>query len=109
MTSFSTWLPRTSLCLRASVARFPGGKTAEKLDLYKKHKAEYVTPRKPALVTIKPAAYLAIAGKGEPEGPAFTAAIGALYNMAFTIKMARKFAGRDYAVCKLAAAGTGSC
>jgi hypothetical protein len=27
--------------------------------------------------------------------------IGALYAMAFTIKMASKFAGRDYAVCKL--------
>ncbi len=72
-----------------------------KLDLYKTCKAEYVTPRKPAFVKTKPAQYLAISGTGLPGGPEFQDAIGALYNMAFTIKMARKFAGKDYTVCKL--------
>jgi len=73
-----------------------------KLDLYKLHKDEYITPRKPALIKTKPAKYLAIAGKGAPGGDDFTACIGALYGMAFTIKMTRKFAGKqDYAVCKL--------
>ena len=73
-----------------------------KLDLYKLHKAEYVTPRKPALVQTKPARYLAIAGQGAPGGARFSACIGALYGLAFTIKMTRKFAGKqDYAVCKL--------
>lgn len=77
-------------------------KTADKLDLYRIHKDEYATPRKPALVRIKTAQYLAIDGQGEPGGERFTAAIGALYGMAFTIKMTRKFAGlQDYAVCKL--------
>ena len=71
-----------------------------KLDLYKKHKAEYATPRQPALISTKPAQYLAIAGQGRGGGPEFQAAIGALYNVAFTVKMARKFAGRDYGVCK---------
>jgi len=33
-----------------------------KIDLYKLHKAEYVTPRQPALVQIRPAQYLAISG-----------------------------------------------
>ena len=51
---------------------------------------------------VKPASYLAISGQGAPSGEVFTASIGALYGMAFTIKMTRKFAGlQDYAVCKL--------
>ena len=33
-----------------------------KIDLYKLHKAEYVTPRQPALVQTRPAQYLAISG-----------------------------------------------
>ena len=75
---------------------------ATKIDLYKLHKAEYVTPKKPVLVRLKPAQYLAINGQGAPGGERFTAAIGALYGAAFTIKMTRKFAGKqDYAVCKL--------
>jgi hypothetical protein len=72
-----------------------------KLDLHKKHKAEYVAPRSPALVTAASAKYLAIAGRGDPAGPAFQAAVGALYGVAFTIKMAKKRARRDYAVAKL--------
>ena len=74
---------------------------AQKLDLYAKHKSDYAAPRKPVLLTIAPARYLAIAGKGHPPNPEFDAAIGALYNVAFTVKMARKFAGRDYTVSKL--------
>jgi hypothetical protein len=72
---------------------------AAKLDLYKEHKAEYVTPKKPVLVDIKPANYLTIVGRGEPGGEIFQAKIGALYAVAFTIKMTKKFAGRDYKVC----------
>ena len=72
-----------------------------KLDLYRAHSAEYRATRAPALVHIKSAAYLAIEGRGAPGGKAFTEAIQALYGMAFTIKMARKKSGRDYAVCKL--------
>ena len=77
-------------------------KTQLKLDSIKLNKAEYAATRKPALVELKPAAYLAIAGQGAPGGERFTASIGALYGVAFTIKMTRKFAGQqDYAVCKL--------
>jgi len=76
--------------------------TQPKLDLYTLHKAEYAATRKPAFVEIKPAQYLVIGGQGAPGGDAFTACIGALYGMAFTIKMTRKFAGeQDYTVCKL--------
>ncbi len=76
----------------------------DKVDLYKLHKSEYAATRKPALVKLGKAQYLAIAGEGAPGGDKFSAAIGALYGVAFTIKMTRKFAGRqDYAVCKLEA------
>lgn len=77
--------------------------SSSKLDLYVTHKDEYAASREPVLVTIKPARYLAIQGRGEPGGAAFQTAVGALYNVAFTVKMARKKAGRDYAVCKLEA------
>jgi hypothetical protein len=77
-------------------------KTQQKIDLYKLHKTEYAATRKPALVEVKPASYLAISGQGAPGGERFTASIGALYGVAFTIKMTRKFGGKqDYAVCKL--------
>jgi hypothetical protein len=77
-------------------------KKQTKIDLYEQHKNEYVTPKAPVLVTIRPAKYLAISGQGAPGGERFTAAVGALYNVAFTIKMTRKFGGRqDYAVSKL--------
>ena len=77
-------------------------KTQQKIDLYKLHKTEYAATRKPALVEVKPASYLAISGQGAPGGERFTASVGALYGVAFTIKMTRKFAGKqDYAVCKL--------
>ena len=72
-----------------------------KLDLYKKHRREYITPKIPALVTVTPAKYLTIAGRGDAKGPAFQTAVGALYGVAFTIKMTKKRARRDYAVAKL--------
>lgn len=79
-------------------------KTADKIDLFKEFKAEYKATGKPALVETGPAWYLMIDGQGTPGGAAFEDRIGALYSMAFTIKMTRKFAGLgDYAVCKLEA------
>jgi hypothetical protein len=75
-----------------------------KIDLYKQHKAEYAASRKPALVNIRKGCYLAIEGQGAPGTDTFTASIGALYGVAFTVKMTRKFSGRqDYTVCKLEA------
>ena len=73
----------------------------EKLDLCKLHKAEYAAGGKPAMVTVEAARYLAADGQGKPGGEDFTATVGALYGMAFTIKMAQKQAGRDYKVCPL--------
>jgi hypothetical protein len=73
----------------------------KKLDLYVEHKPEYVAAKKPVLVHVRPAQYLSIAGRGKGGGPEFRKRLGALYNVAFTIKMAKKAAGRDYGVCKL--------
>jgi hypothetical protein len=79
-------------------------KTTDKIDLYKLHKNDYLAPKKPVLLELAPATYLAITGQGAPGSESFTDKIGALYGAAFTVKMTRKFAGRqDYAVCKLEA------
>lgn len=83
--------------MKTSAARAP----IAKLDLYQVHKADYATPRKPVLLRIAKANYLGIAGRGTPGGDAFQQAIGALYSVAFTIKMASKSAGRDYGVSKV--------
>ena len=72
-----------------------------KLDLYKTHKSEYVTPKQPAFVDVKPAKYLTITGRGAPGAADFQAKVGALYVVAYTIKMTKKFAGKDYKVCQL--------
>ena len=74
---------------------------SQKLDLYAKHKNEYVAGRLPVLVSVGPAKYLGFSGRSAPGAPEFDNAIGALYTMAFTIKMARKAAGSDYMVTKL--------
>ncbi len=73
----------------------------EKLDLYKKHKAEYVAPKTPKLVTVKPASYLTITGKGEPGGEVFQTKLGGIYGAAYTLKFSSKALGRDYGVCML--------
>lgn len=79
----------------------PSAAAATKLDLYAANRSEYITPKKPVLIQTRPAVYLTINGAGEPGNAVFQAAIGALYAVAFTIKMTNKFAGRDYKVCGL--------
>ncbi len=75
-----------------------------KLDLFQQHKADYAMPKTPALVTVGPATYLAIDGAGDPNGPGFAEAVGALYGMAWTIKMRKKFdEGVEYKVAPLEA------
>ncbi len=74
-----------------------------KIDLYREHAAEYVTPKTPTLVDVGPAHYLSLAGAGRPGEAEFQQDVGVLYSMAFTTKMMLKASGRDYAVCKLEA------
>jgi len=78
-----------------------GSQSAKKLDLYAKHKSEYVAGKLPALVRVGPAKYLGITGRSAPGAEEFGRGVGALYTVAFTIKMAHKFAGSDYSVTKL--------
>lgn len=75
----------------------------EKVDLFKLHKDDYVKPKAPLLIELAEARFLAVDGVGSPGGEMFAARIGALYGMAYTIKFTSKFAGRDFAVCKLEA------
>ena len=73
-----------------------------KLDLYAKHKNEYVaSAQKPGMVRVGPARYVSVSGRSAPASDEFNRAIAALYAVAFTMKMARKFAGQDYTVTKL--------
>lgn len=86
------------------MTRPPPMKAPEKIDLGKLHRQDYAAPKKPLLLDIGPATYLAITGQGEPGSPLFIQHIGALYALAFTLKMTRKFAGeQDYVVGKLEA------
>jgi len=76
--------------------------STEKIDLFKLHKDQYIAKTKPQFVEIHEAKYLAISSKGEPGGKEFEAKIGALYGVAYTTKMTRKFAGKqDYTISKL--------
>ncbi len=76
----------------------------EKVDLFRTEKDQYVARKKPVLVDVRRARYLAIEGRGAPEGAEFSARIGALYGVAYTVKMTRKFGGeQDYVVSKLEA------
>jgi hypothetical protein len=72
-----------------------------KLDLAKLHKSYYTAKSKPELVTIEPARFLSIAGKGDPSGPEFAEKIEALYGTAYTLKFAFKANENDFVVAKL--------
>jgi len=77
-------------------------KLQTKVDLLELHKSEYTAGRKPMLIETRPALYLTISGQGPPGGTIFTEKVGALYGVAYTVKMTRKHdRGQDYAICKL--------
>lgn len=60
-------------------------------DFKKEYKEFYLPKNKPEIVTVPPANYIAVRGKGDPneEGGAYKAAIGVLYAIAYTIKMSK--------------------
>lgn len=55
-------------------------------------KTEYTAPRKAKIFQLPSLHYLAITGVGAPGGDAFVDAVGALYGIAYTIKMGRRAA-----------------
>lgn len=70
-----------------------------KLEIRKSDKAYY--GGKPSVwqrLTLPPIPYLAITGKGAPEGPAYAEAMSALYPLAYAMKFAAKAEGRDFTI-----------
>ena len=59
-------------------------------DLRKDLKFLYTAPRKVQEVTVDRAVYLYVDGQGEPGGDAFSAAMQAIYSVAYTIKFTLK-------------------
>jgi hypothetical protein len=76
----------------------------KKLDLKKEYKSLYNPPSKePVMVDVPPMNFLAVDGKGPPDGPAAVAAIETLYAVAYTLKFTVKKGplAIDYAVMPL--------
>jgi len=90
-------------CKSESTEDTVGPAQPDKLNLFKQHSDQYATPKKPKLIEIAPALYLAAKGTGGPGGEGFQECVGALYGLAYTLKFACKVAGRDFVVCKLEA------
>lgn len=61
-------------------------------DFKKEYKEFYMPPKKPGIVTLPPANYIAVRGKGNPneEAGEHKVSIGLLYAIAFTLKMSKK-------------------
>jgi len=72
--------------------------TPQKVDLYRERSAFFRAPRLPELVELPEAAFLVVSGEGSPESQAFQDAIGALYSVAYTLKMSGKSEGHDFKV-----------
>lgn len=72
-----------------------------KLELTKAHPDYYRATPAPRLVAFGPLPYLSASGQGEPEGEAYTAALTALYRVAYGVKRRCKSEGHDFVVPKL--------
>ena len=61
-------------------------------DFKKEYKEFYMPKRKPEIVDVPRANYIAVRGKGDPneEGGEYKTAIGLLYTIAFTLKMSKR-------------------
>ena len=61
-------------------------------DFKKEYRELYRPKDKPAIVTVPPANYIAVRGRGDPneEGGAYQRAVSILYAVAYTIKMSYK-------------------
>lgn len=61
-------------------------------DFKKEYKEFYMPKKKPEIVNVPKANYIAVRGKGDPneEGGEYKASIGLLYAIAFTLKMSKR-------------------
>jgi len=75
----------------------------KKLDLRKELKHLYnPSAREPALIDVPPMTFACVDGRGDPNGPEFQAATGALYAFSYTIKfLVKKERAIDYPVMPL--------
>lgn len=73
----------------------------EKLDLTKAFKTYYSAASQPEVLTLAPARYLSITGKGDPSGDEFQQKIQTLYPVAYQLKFDSKARGMDFVVAKL--------
>ena len=67
-------------------------------DFKKEYREFYLPKNRPDLVTVPPAAFVAVRGRGDPNEPggAYQQAIAVLYSVAYTLRMSRK-AGHEIA------------
>ena len=72
--------------------------TARKLDLQSANRISFGAKTAPGLVDVPPGTFLALEGRGDPNGEAFHRGIGAIYGTAWTVKMSGKAEGRDFKV-----------
>lgn len=84
-----------ALSMTLSVSAF-GQADQKQLNLFEQHKDEYVQSKDPKLVEVGPAHYLVIEGQSAPEGEAFQQSVGALYSVAFTVKMTMQMREKKY-------------
>ena len=61
-----------------------------KYEWKKQEKALYSAPKAPALKTIPAQSYIMISGRGDPNDTDFSNRVGALYSLAYAVKMAYK-------------------
>jgi len=73
----------------------------DKLDLRKELKRLYTARREPEVIDVSPARFLAVTGRGEPGGEAYTSALNALYGLSYALKFKCKAEGRDFTVMAL--------
>jgi len=69
-------------------------------DLEAANRSSLAATREPAVLDVPPGRFLVAEGTGDPSGEAFHAAIGAIYGVAWTVKMTgkREDARRDFKV-----------
>lgn len=73
----------------------------EKLDLTKEFKSYFSAKITPEIVSLEPANYLSICGKGNPSSEGFQKKIEALYSTAYAVKFQYKSKKLDFVVSKL--------
>ena len=71
---------------------------ARKLGLEQANRISLAARAAPALVDVPPGTFLTVEGRGDPASDAFRRAIGAMYGVAWTVKMSGKPRGRDFKV-----------